>query len=786
LQLVCRRNYHSFTSCRRNSLPISAEDIHQRLNKLNEDSEIQPFYGSSFRVEDSDHGLFGIDLADKVRCDRQFIYETGIIAPEALLLPYTGVNIDGIAQDIIKVSKLPTSAPRMKYLLATLRGVGGGKTRMIEETRIRLGLLYPNWLPIAVTFNHNTSISDYECDWKDPSMIVAFAVCCRMIATVYNLPIGKAQCRLDEVLKGVGRRKKSGAEMRLLTEDLIVGTVQHIAERVKRVKPTVDSMVLFIDESARLIENCNYPKGGKIDGYALLRQTILGGRVDKILKTSLVMTSLSVSVFGTTESDRIIKPIVLASALSVDHIVDRMWIPSLASSTTPIGNSEKAMLKWLAAAVSAAPRLVELMGTALQAKFIDTGSASSQGLSLSQSMGAVISEFEGYVRACYPDLPFPAGIYLHALMHKQKLAMDDTTLEYIRYSTFTNSITEFPGRKKENRLIVPESALSILVNTGEVEDVHRREIQKGFQEIWVNLIQSLSSASGQPLEDVFARVLRMRLLSTHLKEHNRGHTTLKDLLAIDVDKIKYTIGGAPYNAAKIYPSGDFVLQDSIKKSFQQWEGDTFDSVQQIDENLAKKQFLSNLLSQSIIVPTAVVSDSIWSSRRRPEWKKAIRATTSSLVLREPKPNDDHCNLMLFIKMMLNMTASPECGRNEIVLVFEEKSGAENSVTDKRWWGHFVHKEKGPYDQYAKFSAAVASITEEDLEGDHGGYLRALKEGRYLYIYVTTHTGPSVYLAPEDLPHISSNSLGVLVLSRNETQRIMGATFDVYALTRSVL
>ena len=137
-----------------------------------------------------------------------------------------------------------------------------------------------------------------------------------------------------------------------------------------------------------------------------------------------------------------------------------------------------------------------------------------------------------------------------------------------------------------------------------------------------------------------------------------------------------------------------------------------------------------------------------------------------------------------------MTTSPGCGQNEIVLVFEEKSRAENSDTDQPWWGHFVQgkagKEKGSYDQYAKFSTAVASITEEDLEGDSGGYLRALKEGRYLYIYVTTHSGPSVYLAAEDLPHIHSNSQGVLVLSRDVTQRIMGVTFDVYALTRSVL
>ena len=49
----------------------------------------------------------------------------------------------------------------------------------------------------------------------------------------------------------------------------------------------------------------------------------------------------------------------------------------------------------------------------------------------------------------------------------------------------------------------------------------------------------------------------------------------------------------------------------------------------------------------------------------------------------------------------------------------------------------------------------AIFTEEDLGDDRGEYLRALKEGLYLYIYFTTHSVPSVYLAAEDLPHIPS-------------------------------
>jgi len=739
-----RRNVHGF-SCRKYSLP-NAEDICQRLDKINDESEINRFFASTFHVEDKDRGLFGIDLADKAQCKRQYIYDTGIIAPETLLLPYTGVNIEGIVKDIIEVSKLSTSAPRRKCLLATLRGVGGGKTRMIEEARIRLGLLYPNWLPIAVTFNHLSTISSYEYMWKDPNLIIACAVCCRMMAAIYNITTTTMQIRMKVVLKGI-ENSEDALMMSQLAENLIVGTVQHIAGRVKRVKPAVDSLVLFIDESAKLIEHPSYPAEVS-DGYALLRQTILGGRVGEAFKTSLVMTSLSVSVFGTTESGQGIKPVVLASKLSGDHIVDRMWMPFFSGSSSPIDARERSMLKWLAASVGAAPRLVELMGLALRAEVADTWSASGQGLGLRQSMGAVLSAFDDLRDMSYADVRFPVGKYLHALIHQTPIAMDDITLEYVRSSSFTNSIAAFPGKKKENRYIIPESALCLLAGTSEAnpDDIISMEIQEEIKVIWgslVNHIKSpLGSSLGQPLDDLFAKVLRMRIVSSHLKEHFPGFATLRDLLAIDtINNIKYTIGGRPYNATKISTTGKTVVQGGAQKNFDQWEADTFEHG---DESLAKKRVLLDLLSRPIIVPEVVGIEPLSSSRNLSAWKNSIRNTSTSMVLKIPRPNNDHSDLMLFVKLAPSRTASLSSDRDNIVVVFEEKSKREDSNDSNLfWWGHFTQSEGGmeKYDQYGKFCAAVASIAESDLDDDQG-FLRALMEGRFLYVYVTDETPAS--------------------------------------------
>eukprot|EP01035_Chromulina_nebulosa_P034573 gene34573-biopygen22499 len=115
---------------------------------------------------------------------------------------------------------------------------------------------------------------------------------------------------MSTVLNSV--KDEYGPDMESLAKDLLIGTV-------KKVKPSVDSLVLLIDESAKLIEGLRFPPG-RPDAYAEIRKAILGQEVGKILKTSLVMTSLSISVLGRKDSDRNIVPIILASKLPVDHI----------------------------------------------------------------------------------------------------------------------------------------------------------------------------------------------------------------------------------------------------------------------------------------------------------------------------------------------------------------------------------------------------------------------------------------------------------------------------------
>jgi hypothetical protein len=181
-----------------------------------------------------------------------------------------------------------------------------------------------------------------------------------------------------------------------------------------------------------------------------------------------------------------------------------MWIPSLHVRSTEIKAVETSILKWLAASVSAAPRLVLIMRESLQAELAATRAASSQtqGLSLKQSMGAVLSAFDRRRRvSCYADVRFPVGKYLHALINDEAIDVDSTVLQYVRSSTFTNSITQFPDSQYQNQILVPESALCLIANATEVvsNDFIAKAIQKEFNAIWGKLMGHITSPESSAL-----------------------------------------------------------------------------------------------------------------------------------------------------------------------------------------------------------------------------------------------------------------------------------------------
>ena len=164
-----------------------------------------------------------------------------------------------------------------------------------------MGLKFPNWLPIAISFNNFS-----HCRitiWKDAEMFAAYAICTRIIASAYTLELREARRRMSSIL-AVVKEVKDGIESKSLATDVIVGTVRHIARRMKKEKPSVDSFVLFVDECANLIEDSQFSNPSDSCPHDHFRDTILGMEVGKELKTSLLMSSDSIAAVFKSKSSR--------------------------------------------------------------------------------------------------------------------------------------------------------------------------------------------------------------------------------------------------------------------------------------------------------------------------------------------------------------------------------------------------------------------------------------------------------------------------------------------------
>jgi len=181
----------------------------------------------------------------------------------------------------------------------------------------------------------------------------------------------------------------------------------------------------------------------------------------------------------------------------------------------------------------------------------------------------------------------------------------------------------------------------------------KHEIDLIWSELKNHILSPFPFTKGQPLEDAFQSVLRMRFLSMHLKVDGMGQTTLCDLLAVDLNAIMFTIGGRPYNTAKMIKGLSTFQQDGVNRSMTQWMSNTFEVAKKSAASTEKQTLLKQLLSRTVLVSeTDCMITGIGSSvEDKSQWKADIKRITSRVLIAKPQPNNDHCDLMTFMKML---------------------------------------------------------------------------------------------------------------------------------------
>jgi len=224
---------------------------------------------------------------------------------------FLGSRIEEVVKNVLEAA-YTTPGSRRKPVLAVLRGMGGGKTRMLSELRNNLMVLHKDTVTIAITFNNNTTIYGKEIRQKYSADVnFAIAIMARMIVAVFNLDLFTV---LSHIEKSLMHLPRSVDAISILRD--CVSTLVEIIRQNRGDHPPVNRLVVIVDEMSeieRLLKLLNKMQGkdGDEDVTRCIRMALLD-KIPKENKTqnefdfevALVLSTLTVSTIGAAYPSR--------------------------------------------------------------------------------------------------------------------------------------------------------------------------------------------------------------------------------------------------------------------------------------------------------------------------------------------------------------------------------------------------------------------------------------------------------------------------------------------------
>eukprot|EP00457_Paulinella_chromatophora_P003010 gb/GEZN01003015.1/.p1 GENE.gb/GEZN01003015.1/~~gb/GEZN01003015.1/.p1 ORF type:complete len:689 (+),score=86.12 gb/GEZN01003015.1/:102-2168(+) len=366
---------------------------------------------------------------------------------------------------------------RWKPFLATVRGMGGGKTRALEEIRFEL-LGRPGVLPLAFTFNTTMDFDPAEFMWSsEPRVCYALSVVARLAAVFYGLPMPSVR-KLLKPNSPWGEGKDDNYPL-----ELIRGFLVHA---VKKAPNSPSTVVVLADEVFK--SETDFASKFKLNSRAdrditsVLRRAVLDVKITEGLDTALVISSLTIDAVGKTTSGRKVTPLVLHNL--DDQQIVRDWWGKV--------DKEQASLLQLSAALDSLPRLVEFAAVYLK---------KHPGPVNAQKVVDLLQFVKNRIREMY-EPSMLSKEELRALVFGEEVDLDERVMDLIKFSLFTNSLTKFTYDKAEK--IIPEASLMLLAaGAGDKPGTHA-DLLRDF------LVAMQTGTEGAPLEWATHWWLRMR------------------------------------------------------------------------------------------------------------------------------------------------------------------------------------------------------------------------------------------------------------------------------------
>ena len=367
---------------------------------------------------------------------------------------------------------------RAKDLIATVRGSGGGKTRMLEELR-RATNRRDDAVAIGLTFNnymgYDKELEKFVHD-EGTGVNIILSIICRICCVVYHDPVKDI---LKQSRKKLQLSRASFLHWRGILIDASKSLKCHSSTDVKLLRVFIQHVMkqltingMVINDFVLLLDEIMYVEDGTsslADALSFLNQAILSSVFessdDKLINMALVLSSLVIPPHGLQLSGRKIKALELPPELNVDDVMNKWW------KLDEFGLSKDWTFKLLTSTINNLPRALESTGIMIvselnKRKQIDPMLKVDDVLILSV-IDALLYDLRREYTALAPgkkrstilfDPSTPE--YLHELIYSRKgIAMDENVMLLLQSSVFTNSLQII----QKNKEILPEGSILMLI-----------------------------------------------------------------------------------------------------------------------------------------------------------------------------------------------------------------------------------------------------------------------------------------------------------------------------------
>jgi hypothetical protein len=450
------------------------------------------------------------------------------------------------AMEVLSDVLFQESGPRIKNVIMTVRGSGGGKTRMLEEIRRKVNERYDG-VAIAVTFNNLTDynsikerfIINHHHHHDCGAFNLILSIICRLCCIIYGYSFEESVLRMKNL------QFLDSLDMNC---DILQLFIQHIINQITKNGTKLKDFILMIDEVARIDDG----SGSLNSALSIITKAMLNTPFKSFdgnpIRTALILSSLVITPYGTsTDSSRKIRTLQLPPELNVDDVLNKWWLPLLSSKdktklkVASLSDWDKFKLRLLANTINTLPRALEEAGTNIMNRLqckdaIDDELISSVFDSIKKMLQYYATGVTGDMSPVLFGHSTPKYLY-HLIYMGNRIKLDPSIMQLLRFSVYSNSLKTIGASES----IFPKGSILMIIALAECanEEVVGNLLlpsscfMNTYRSMQNVLKKSKDHQDGDALESVGINWLQTRLAVA--KSYGKTSIKLSELFAINIE-----------------------------------------------------------------------------------------------------------------------------------------------------------------------------------------------------------------------------------------------------------